>query len=145
MRKAFQTRILAVILAVVTLGVCVLAGFNLSQELNTQFPTDGVVWVEAQGGLRADRVPADSPAHRAGIRTGDILGSMNGQPTPRLADQVKVMYRTGNWNAASYSIFRPTPGGSAARFPVQVYLEPADRSMDQGSRLIALAYLFIGL
>jgi two-component system NtrC family sensor kinase len=145
MKKAFQTRILAVILAVVTLGVCVLAGFNLSQELNTQFPTDGVVWVEAQGGLRADRVPADSPARRAGIRTGDILESMNGRPTSRLADQVKAMYRTGNWNAASYSIFRPTPGGDAAHFPVQVYLEPADRSMDQGSRLIALAYLFIGL
>ncbi len=61
MRDAFQTRILAVALAVATLGVCVLAGFNLSQELNTEFPTDGVTWVEAQGGLRADRVPVDSP------------------------------------------------------------------------------------
>ena len=50
MRNAFQTRILAVALALATLGVCVLAGFNLSQELSVQFPTDGVVWIEAQGG-----------------------------------------------------------------------------------------------
>ena len=35
--------------------------------------------------------------------------------------------------------------GEAPAFPVQVYLEPADRSMDQGSRLIALVYLLIGL
>ena len=74
MRNAFQTRILAVALALATLGVCVLAGFNLSQELNTEFPTDGVVWVEAQGGLRADRVPADSPGSRAGIRAGRHSG-----------------------------------------------------------------------
>jgi hypothetical protein len=135
MRDAFQTRILAVALAVATLGVCVLAGFNLSQELGTEFPTDGVTWVEAQGWLRADRVPADSPGGRAGIRTGDILD--------------------GIWeHAASYTIYRPLPETrgpgaqemeSAARFPVQVYLEPADRSMAQGSRLIALVYLLIGL
>jgi PAS domain S-box-containing protein len=150
MRNAFQTRILAVALAVATLGVCVLAGFNLSQELGVEFPTDGVTWVEAQGGLRADRVPADSPGSRAGIHEGDILEAINGEPTPRVASQVRAMYRNGIWeHAASYSIYRPLPGAqgqaSAARFPVHVYLEPADRSMAQGSRLIALVYLLIGL
>jgi PAS domain S-box-containing protein len=155
MRDAFQTRILAVALAVATLGVCVLAGFNLSQELGVEFPTDGVTWVEAQGGLRAERVPVDSPGSRAGIHTGDILEAINGEPTPRVASQVRAMYSNGIWeHAASYSIYRALPETrgpgakeqeSAARFPVQVYLEPADRSTAQGSRLIALVYLFIGL
>jgi PAS domain S-box-containing protein len=155
MRDAFQTRILAVALAVATLGVCVLAGFNLSQELGTEFPTDGVTWVEAQGWLRADRVPADSPGSRAGIRTGDILEAINGESTPRVASQVRAMYSNGIWeHAASYTIYRSLPEmrgpgaqemESSARFPVQVYLEPADRSTAQGSRLIALVYLFIGL
>jgi PAS domain S-box-containing protein len=150
MRNAFQTRILAVALALATLGVCVLAGFNLSQELNTEFPADGVVWMEAQGGLRADRVPADSPAGRAGIRDGDILQAINGEPTPRLASQVRAMSENGIYDhAATYSIVRPVSekqGSEAtAPFPVQVYLEPADRSTDQGSRLIALVYLLIGL
>jgi PAS domain S-box-containing protein len=150
MRNAFQTRILAVALALATLAVCVLAGYNLSQELSTEFPTDGVVWVEAQGGLRADRVPADSGAGKAGIRAGDILESINGEPTIRLAQQERAIYRNGIYeHAATYSICRPMAGAygpvSAAAFPVQVYLEPEDRSIEQGSRLIALVYLLIGL
>ena len=149
MRNALQTRILAVALALATLAVCVFAGLNLSQELNVEFPTDGVVWLEAQGGLRADRVPAFSPGYRAGIRTGDILEAINGTPTPRLAAQVRAMYQNGLYDhAATYEIVRPTPGrgsASAATFPVQVFLEPADRTTDQGKRLIALVYLLIGL
>jgi PAS domain S-box-containing protein len=149
MRNALQTRILAVALALATLGACVLAGFNLSQELSVEFPTDGVVWLEAQGGLRADKVPAFSPGDRAGIRVGDVLEAINGEPTMRLASQVRAMYRNGLYeHAATYEIVRPTPGRgaqSAATFPVQVFLEPADRSTDQGSRLIALVYLLIGL
>src|ERR1039458_7041735 len=150
MRDAFQTRMLAVALAVATLGVCILAGFNLSQELGVEFPTDGVVWVEVQGGLRADRVPADSPAGKAGIRTGDILEAINGEPTPRVASQVRAMYSNGIWeHAASYSVVRPVAGAHGIEvstpFPVQVLLEPADRSTAQGSRLIALVYLLIGL
>ena len=150
MRNAFQTRILAVALALATLGVCVLAGFNLSQELNTEFPTDGVVWTETQGGLLADRVPADSPGNRAGIRVGDVLEAINGEPTPRLASQEQAMSSNGIYDhAAAYSMVRPLAGSrgleGAARFPVQVYLEAADRTTDQGSRLIALVYLLIGL
>jgi hypothetical protein len=150
MRDAFQTRILAVALALATLGVCILAGFNLSQELGVEFPTDGVVWVEVQGGLQADRVPADSPAGRAGIHAGDILQAINGEPTTRVPSQVRAMYSNGLWDhAASYSILRSlrqaSGAGAVASFPVQVWLEPADRSMAQGSRLIALVYLLIGL
>src|SRR5580692_4877991 len=105
MRNAFQTRILAVTLLLATLGVCVLAGFNLSQELNVEFPTDGVTWLESQDGLRADRVPVDSPGYKDGIRTGDILESINGEPTLRLASQVRAMYSNGIYDhAATYSI-----------------------------------------
>jgi PAS domain S-box-containing protein len=150
MRDAFQTRILAVALAVATLGVCVLAGFNLAQELNTEFPTDGVTWVEAQSGLRADRVPADSPAGRAGIRAGDVLEAINGEATPRLAAQVRAMYANGIWErAASYTILRRMPMGggdtAGATFPVQVYLEPEDHTLAHATRAIALVYLLIGL
>jgi two-component system NtrC family sensor kinase len=150
MRNAFQTRILAVALALATLGVCVLAGFNFSQELNVDFPTDGVTWMEAQGGLRADRVAPDSPGSKAGLRVGDILEAINGTPTPRLSAQVRAMYRNGLYaQAASYSIVRPMAGqdglAKSSPFPVQVLLEAADRSTDQGSRLIALVYLGIGL
>jgi len=150
MRDAFQTRILAVALAVATLGACILAGFNLSQELGTEFPTDGVTWVEVQGGLRADRVPTSSPAYKFGIRTGDVLEGINGEATPRVASQERAMSNNGIYDhAATYSIVRPKAGSSglagAARVEIPVYLEAADRSTAHGSRLIALVYLLIGL
>jgi len=149
LRNAFQTRILAVALAVATLGVCVLAGFNLAQELGVEFPTDGVWWVEAQGGLRAERVPADSPGGRAGVHAGDIVQAIDERPTPRVAPLEREMARSGIWSHATYSIVRPMPAahgpGQGAKLDIQVILEPADRSMDQGSRLIALVYLLIGL
>jgi len=147
MRNAFQTRILALALAVATLGACIFAGFNLSDELGTEFPTDGVTWSEAQGGLWADRVPPGSAGYRAGIREGDILVAVNGSPTPRVAAQTRAMYRVGNWNAATYSIFRSAGEASvkASHFPIQVILEPEDRSKNYGERLIALVYLAIGL
>jgi len=170
MKNVFQTRILAVALAIATLGVCVLAGLNLSQESSVESPTDGIWWLETQGGLRAERVLADSPGSRAGICTGDILEAINGNPTPRVASQVREMYRNGLYvHAATYKILRPVPvthgAGDPARtfcgggvpgqaaspaaqmsvLEIPVLLEPADRSVNQGSRVIALVYLLIGL
>src|SRR5690348_14695873 len=133
MRNAFKTRILALALAIATLGACIFAGYNLSDELSTDFPTDGITWAEAQGGLRADRVPAGSPGYRFGIREGDLLEAVNGTPTPRVGAQVKAMYRSGNWNAATYTIYRELPAARASKpFPVQVILEPEDHSTYYG-------------
>jgi two-component system, NtrC family, sensor kinase len=151
MRNAFQTRILAIALALATLGVCVLAGLNLSQELSVETPDDGIVWVEAHGSMRADKVPADSPGGRAGIRSGDILQAINGEATPRVASVERAMARNGTWiHPATYSILRKVRTGNGVPDVVRpvdipVILEPADRSTKQGSRLIAMVYLMIGL
>jgi two-component system, NtrC family, sensor kinase len=149
MKNAFQTRVLAIVLAVATLAVCVLAGFNFSQENSFDVPTDGIVWMEAQGGLRAERVPASSPGYRAGVRQGDVLVAIDDIPTPRLAPFEREMYRSGIWAHASYSILRPRPerpGAKAASIPeIQVIFEPYDRSIYQVQRIIALVYLAIGL
>jgi PAS domain S-box-containing protein len=149
MKNAFQTRVLAVGLALATLAVCVLAGFNLAQENSFDSPTDGIWWVESQGGLRAERVPVDSPGRRAGVRTGDILEAVNDHATPRLASFERAIFRSGIWARASYSILRPTATTkdvrSAPKLDISVILEPVDKSNYQVSRLIALVYLFIGL
>lgn len=148
MKNAFQTRILAVALALATLGVCVLAGFNLWQELHFEAPTDGIWWIEAPGGLRAERVPVGTPGQRAGIRTGDILESVDDHSTARVAQLERQIFHVGTFSRSTYSIVRPMPGRALAdspRFPIQVILEPVDRSTAQGSRLIALVYLTIGL
>lgn len=149
MKNAFQTRVLAVGLALATLAVCILAGFNLAQENSFDSPTDGIWWVESHGGLRAERVPMDSPGRRAGIRAGDILEAVNDHVTPRLASFERAIFRSGIWARASYSILRPTATTkdihNAPKLDVSVILEPVDKSNYQVSRLIALVYLFIGL
>jgi len=149
MNNTFQTRVLAIALAVVTLAGCVLAAINLRQEGGFDVPTDGVWWVEATGGLRAERVPTDSPARRAGVRTGDLLIAVDEHPTTRVASLVREMFHTGIWSHATYTILRSSPHAEEAvrpaRVDVQVIFEPVDRSINNGLRLIALVYLSIGI
>ncbi len=149
MKDAAQTRILAIALAIATLAACVLAAINLERESGFDVPTDGIWWVEASGGLRAERVPPGSSGERAGVRTGDILVAINDHPTERLAPFVRELFRRGIWAHATYSILRPMPGTSdlktAPRLDIQVILEPTDRSINQGLRFIALVYLCIGI
>jgi two-component system, NtrC family, sensor kinase len=149
MKNAAQTRALAIVLAVATVAACLLAALNFEHENGLDVPTDGIWWVEANGGLRAERVPAESPGHRAGIRTGDVLLSVNEQPTTRVATLGREMFRSGIWAHATYSIRRPVPQSidlnGATKLDIQVILEPKDRSFNQYLRFIALVYLCIGI
>ena len=99
----------------------------------------------------ADWVPVDSPGSRAGIHTGDILEAINGEPTLRLASQVRAMFSNGLWcnHAASYSILVHN-GRRRGLARMQSHFRSRcgwnwRLSTYQGSRLIALVYLFIGL
>ncbi len=149
MKDAFQTRILAVALAAFTLAACVLAGLNVSAEAGYSVPTDGIWWTEVPGGLCAQQVPSDSPGQRAGIRVGDILQSVDEHATPRVSAFTRQIFRVGTYGKAVYAIARPATHcqlqPNSTHFPVQVYLELTDRSINYGLRLIALVYLLIGL
>ena len=147
MKDAFQTRVLAVVLAIATVAAAVFAMLNLRQEMQFDVPTDGVWWMEAHGGLRAEQVPSGTPAERAGIRKGDILLAVNEHPSPRLAMLERELFRSGIWAHATYSVLRPSAfnPGSGTRVEIPVILEPLDRSSNDGFRLIALSYLCIGI
>jgi len=141
MQRTFQTRIAAVLLALFTGAAMVCAGFNLVQESRYQSPTDGVWWVEASGGLEAQRVPANSPGEKAGVKPGDLLVAVNDLPTPRAAILAREMWRTGANLTIHYTLDRH--GFRLADVPV--ILDVQDRSIHQGFRFIALVYLGIGL
>ena len=149
MTNAFQTRILAVVLAAVTLAACVFAGLNLAAESSYNVPTDGIWWLEARGGLCAEQVPADSPGARAGVRAGDVLQAIDEHATPSLAAFVRQSFSDGIYGNANYSIVRPAARCKAepasTHLEIKVVLEPTDRSINYGLRLIALVYLSIGL
>ncbi len=140
MERILQTRITAILLALLTGTACLLAALNFAQESKFQNPTDGVTWVESHGMLEAEQVPEASAGQRAGVRTGDLLISVNEQPTTRIAALVREWFRTKVYGSASYVIIR-----SGIRLEMPVILDEADTSIHPGLRLIALIYLSIGV
>jgi two-component system, NtrC family, sensor kinase len=140
MLKPFQIRVAVVLLAGFTLAAAILASLNFAKEGSFSLPTDLVSWVEAPGGLKAQRVLKDGPGERAGIKAGDLLTAANNAPTPRMASLTRQWFATGIYRRADYLLVR-----SGVPIHASVILEPADRSLYQGLRLIALVYLSIGL
>ena len=140
MERTLQTRIVAILLAVLTGTACLFAALNFAQENKFQTPTDGVSWTESHGHLEAQRVPLDSAGQRAGIRPGDLLLSVNEHPTPRIASLVREWFQTRVYQSANYVILR-----SGVWINMPVILDQADTSIHSGLRLIALIYLSIGL
>lgn len=141
MERSLQTRITVLLLAFFTVAAAVFASFNFVQESNYGLPTDGAIWIEASGGLEAQHVLTNSPAQRAGIKTGDLLIQANDKPVPRWASLVREMVHSGPYGTIRYTLIR-----SGVKLPeVPLILDPLDRSLNQGFRLIALVYLGIGL
>ena len=146
MKSGAQTRLLAIVLAVFTLAALGLAIANFLQESDYTPATDGASWTEAAGGLRAYLVPPDTPAYRAGVRPGDILTTVGGVPTTRLASMVRRINAAGAWSTVKYSLLRQSSGSAKlVPIPAAVVLQPSDRTNWQVERLIALVYLAIGL
>ncbi|MDE3062209.1 MAG: GAF domain-containing protein [Acidobacteriota bacterium] len=142
METNLLNRVQATLLALLTVGVVVLAVMNFRQESTFQQPFDGVWWVEGQGGLIAQKVLPESPGQRAGIQPSDLLTAVNDDPTTHLADLDRELYRTEVYGKANYTITRDN---IPLDTPVVVIPEPPDRSVQQALRLIGLIYLAIGV
>src|SRR5579863_5382612 len=140
MNRESQVRFLAVLLSLLTIAAVVFASFNFQKERESAAPDDGVTWVEHGGHLVADRVEPNSPGLKAGIKPGDQLLSVNNQEVKTLPGLERQIYRTGVWSKAVYSLQR-----QSVPLDCSVILIPADRSLNNWLRLIALIYLGIGL
>jgi PAS domain S-box-containing protein len=140
MNRESQVRSVAVLLFLLTVAAVVFAGFNLNSEWKVQVPDDGVWWVEQGGLLTADRVDPNGPGARSGIKPGDQLISINGQEIQNISGLERQLYRNGIWSKAAYSLLR-----QSVPLDSSVILVPAERSLNNWLRLIALIYLGIGL
>jgi two-component system, NtrC family, sensor kinase len=140
MNRESQVRSVAVLLFLLTVAAVVFAGFNLNSEWKFLVPDDGVWWVEQGGHLTADRVDPNGPGARSGIKPGDELVSINGQDVQNMSGLERQVYRTGIWSKATYSLLR-----QSVPLDSNVILVPAERSLNNWLRLIALIYLGIGL
>ena len=99
-------------------------------------------WKQAgdNGGLVAERVEANGPGDKAGIRVGDRLTAINEREVKDTPTRMRQTYRVGAWSKATYSVIR-----QSVPVDMTVILIPAERSLNYWLRFIALIYLGIGL
>jgi two-component system NtrC family sensor kinase len=140
MNRESQVRSVAVLLFLLTVAAVVFAGFNFNAEWKFLVPDDGVWWVEQAGHLTADRVESSGPGAKSGIKPGDQLVSINGQEVQNMSGLERELYRNGVWSKTPYSLLR-----QSVPIDSSVILVPAERSLNNWLRLIALIYLGIGL
>ncbi|HEU4413769.1 MAG TPA: ATP-binding protein [Candidatus Angelobacter sp.] len=131
-------------MAIITAALVVFAVINWQKESQNSTPDDGVWWKEDANGLTAKGLVANGPGEKAGIKIGDHLLRMNGQPSEQSIKNIiefeKLLYRSGVYSRATYLLDRH--GVKVEIYPVIPI--PADNSMRVGQRLIALIYLGIG-
>src|SRR6266850_394886 len=144
MGKEFQYRY-AIFLGLLTLAAVIFAGFNVFvAEPKFHAPYDGVWWMEQNDSngtwLKAQRVAENGPGDNAGLREGDRLVAINGNPASSFARLTQAQFNAGAYNKVTYSVVR-----KGVNLDAPVILVPADRSINLGLRLIALLYLAIGL
>ncbi len=144
METSLSNRLQAILLALATVALVLLAVLNFRQETRFQQPDDQVWWSEAPGGngLQALRVLAGGPGQHAGIEPHDLLTEVNDHPVRHISDLERELYRTTPYGQAFYTITR---NGIALDTPVKVIPIPVDRSLAVGLRLIGLIYLAIGI
>ena len=132
----------AAVLALATLAAIVFGVINFQQRTIFSTPDDGVSWLDTPSGVEAWHISPDSPAAKAGIRTGDNVVAINDVPVHSAIDVTKRLWHVGLWSQTHYLINR---GG--IQFEAQLVTQPAERpaSIENYLRIVGLFYLFIGL
>jgi two-component system, NtrC family, sensor kinase len=140
MRKDFQFRFSALVLAFITMAAVVFAGINVWKEGQNPLPDDGIAWIENGNTLLARGVHPGSAGDLAGIKAGDKLLSVGFAPVRTVASLNRQLHRIGIWSKAEYELDRNGVSVIASVIP-----RPADQRLNVGLRLIALIYLGIGI
>jgi PAS domain S-box-containing protein len=116
-----------------------LTGAQVAPESPTQHGDEQTK--DLLGDVSIKQLP-ESTKERADIRAKALPPKIDLPHTRQLADLERVIYRTGIYGKANYQITRD---GIPLDTPVVVILEPTDRSMTLGLRVIGLVYLAIGI
>src|SRR5580700_10675136 len=148
--REFRQQLVSALLVIVTVAAVIAAAINFQQQSRFALPDDGVAWVDQPAADQtrgdSDRVVASyvtpgSPALKAGLRTGDVLLSIEGVRMDNALKATEVLARLGPWRQADYEIQR---GGS--KFTAKVIIGQVERdSTIFYQYAVAVVYLAIGL
>src|SRR5580700_1419834 len=142
MKQNLRVSLGAVVLALATMAAFTFALLNFEQRRLFESPDDGVAWSDTTHGVQAWNVAPNSPAARAGIRSGDQLVAFNDAPVTRAVQVTQRLWRAGIWTQVRYKLSR-----NGEEFETPVVTAPAAKpaSIENYLRIVGLLYLFIGI
>src|ERR1700678_4029625 len=143
--REFRQQLVSALLVIVTVAAVIAAAINFGQQSHFALPDDGVSWTDQIQGdtdhVVAAYVTPGSPALKAGLRTGDLLLSIEGVPMDNALKATEVLARLGPWYQASYEVQR-----GRDKFTAKVIIGQAERdSTIFYQYAVAVIYLAIGL
>src|SRR5437879_4048931 len=140
--QSVGARLSAIVLGLLAIAAITFFIINFQQRLSFDVPDDGVSWVDSEQGVEAIVVAPNSPAERAGIRSGDVLISIDGQAVGRAVDVTNRLWALGIWSQANYQVSRQD-----GRVETSLVTAPGPKplSIENYLRVVGLLYLFIGL
>lgn len=120
----------------------ILGILNIYKKVTWKEPTDGVFWQKRAGVLVAIKVEVDSPAYLAGIKKGDILYSINNNPTKNRIDIAKNQWLA--WKTDQKVTYQINREGELI-FPPLYLIQKGTNFIYYYLALIGLTTLIIGI
>jgi two-component system, NtrC family, sensor kinase len=145
LKKQFASALLVILTAAAV--VCAFINFqqNFQPDKRFRLADDGVTWVDRKGPDGANRVVAShvtlERSANSGLRTGDVVKSIDRVPIERALDASRVLLALGPWAKAKYEIER---NGRPVSVPVILGERVPDISVSYQYG-VGIAYLIIGL
>ena len=78
--------------AAIVVALLCLAVANIAQRAMWSEVEDGVLWREAAGDVVAQEIAAGSAAAKAGLKAGDVLLAIEGQPVGGVEDVIAAQH-----------------------------------------------------
>jgi len=135
----------SIVIAMITVSVIVFGVINFIKRAETNAwiaLDDGVSWRDSDKGVEAWIVEPGGPGDKAGIRTADLLVSIEGHQVADAIEVTQQLFRLGAWSKANYHLVR-----EGVPIDARVIVAPQDTraSFKFYLEIIGFLYLLIGI
>jgi len=95
---------IVIAIGLLTIFLVIVGSMNLKSRIAWSDPTDGIDWEVSNQELKALEVTEGGPGWSAGVRTGDVLVSIDNQAIRGLEEYFGILYARGANADVSYSV-----------------------------------------